>query len=290
MQLGLETTQFRTPFGGQVRPGARPQEIILCALKNGIRAFDTASAYNEAEMILGNYLDQYEDLHASFTTKIRPNALYSLEPSEYQASLRQNLLISLRSLYVPKVHACLFHNADQLGNEAALEALYSLKEEGLTDKVGVCVTDVQQFEAADRSPYIDVIQIPYNVFDTRFDEVLKETGKEIQARSVFLQGLILMNEEDVPRDFSDVKPYLHTLSSYCERHGVSRTELALTFVKTQPKISTLILAVDNVAQLEEDCRAFAKTGNATALRELTEQLSGIDERIIQPSLWHGEFK
>lgn len=290
MQLSLETTQFRTPFGSQPRPGTRPQDIILCALRNGIRAFDTASAYNEAEMILGSYLDQYEDLNASFTTKIRPNALYSVEPSEYQASLRQNLLGSLRSLYVPRVHAVLFHNADQLGNEAALAALYSLKEEGLTDKVGVCVSDVQQFEQADRSPYIDVIQIPYNVFDTRFDDVLQDTRKEIQARGVFLKGLILMNEQDVPRHLSDVKPYLHTLGTYCERHGVTRTELALTFVKTQPKISTLILAVDNVGQLEEDCRAFAKTGDAVALRELPDQLGGLDERIIQPSLWHGEFR
>lgn len=290
MQLSLDTTQFRTPFGGSVRPGARPQDILLAALRYGIRDFDTASAYDEAEMIVGSYLDQYEDLGARFTTKIRPNALYSLEPSQYPASLRQNLLSSLRSLYVPRVDACLFHNADPLTNGAALEALYGLKEEGLTDKVGVCVTDVAQFELADRSPYIDVIQIPYNVFDTRFDEVLADTQKEIQARGVFLHGLILMDEQDVPRQLSDVKPYLHTLGTYCERHGVTRTELALTFVKTQPKISTLILTVDDVSQLEEDCRFFGKDGDPVALRELTEQLGGLDERIIQPSLWQGEFR
>ena len=120
--------------------------------------------------------------------------------------------------------------------------------------------------------------------------MLKETSKEIQARGVFLKGLILMDEQDVPRQLSDVKPYLHTLGSYCERQGVTRTELALTFVKTQPKISTLILSVDNVAQLEEDCRCFAQQGNPVALRELTEQLGGLDERIIRPSLWQGEFR
>lgn len=290
MQLSLDSTQFRTPFGGQQRPGTRPEDILLCALRNGIRAFDTASAYDEAEMILGNYLDQYEDFGVSFTTKIRPNALYSLQPSEYAASLRQNLQSSLRSLCTSRVHACLFHNAEQLDNEPALAALYQLKEEELTEKVGVCVSDVQQFERADRSPYIDVIQIPYNVFDTRLDEALAQTTKEIQARGVFLKGLILMDEQDVPRQLSDVKPYLHTLGSYCERQGVSRAELALTFVKTQPKISTVILAVDDVAQLDEDCRAFAREGDNVALRELTEQLGGLDERIIQPSLWNGEFR
>lgn len=290
MQLSLETTEFRRPYSGAPRPGTSPDEIMLNALRYGIRAFDSAGAYGEAEKILGDFLQQYEDLHVKITTKIRPNALFSLKPAQYLDSLRQNLIASLRNFGEPQIYACLFHNADHLQDEAALAALYALKEEGLTKKVGICVTDTAQFEAADASPYIDVIQIPYNVFDTRFDGVLEKTPKEIQARGIFLKGLILMNEEEVPRAFNDVKPYLHTLGSYCERHGVSRTELALTFVKTQPRISTLIIAVDNVKQLEEDCRCFAKNGDPTALRELPDQLGGIDEHIIQPALWNGEFR
>lgn len=290
MQLSLETTEFRRPYGGVPRPGTSPDDIMLSALRYGIRAFDSASAYGEAEKILGDFLQQYEDLHVQITTKIRPNALFSLKSAQYPDSLRQNLLASLRNLGEQKVHACLFHNADHLDDEAALAALYALKEEGLAEKVGLCVTDVAQFEKADASPYIDVIQIPYNVFDIRFDSALAHTAKEIQARGVFLKGLILMNEEDVPRAFNDVKPYLHTLGSYCERHNVSRTELALTFVKTQPRISTLIIAVDDVNQLKEDCSCFARAGDAVALRELTDQLGGLDERIIQPALWNSEFR
>lgn len=290
MLLSLDTTHFRESRTSRGDTAAESCETILeTAVKCGVRCFDTAGAYDEAERILGNFIDQYEEGSFRITAKIRPNVLYSVAPDEYQPKLERDLLGSLRNLRLSRVDACLFHNADYLEDPDALKALYALKLAGLTSKVGICVQDPDQFATASASPYLDVIQISYNVLDTRMDRLLEKTGKEIQARGAFLNGLLLCDENEVPQDLWEVKPYLHTLAAYCERYGVSMCELALTFVKTQTKISQLILRVEDAAQLREDCACFARSGDEVSLRELPDQLGGLDERIIMPSLWRGEM-
>lgn len=289
MQLCLETSHMREHFGRRPAPrGTSPLDILNSAGANGIRCFDAAGAYDEAEKILGRFMGEHPSVHFDVTTKIRPNVLYSASPERYMGILRQNLASSLRNLGQEGVYACLFHNAAELHNERALEALWRLKREGLTAKVGVCTSDPSEFEHASDSPYVDVIQISYNVLDTRLDYLLAHTDKIVQAGNVFLDGILLADEDDLPQHLWEIKPYLHTLSAYCERYGVTRRELALTFVKTQPKISQVILDAQSTAQVRADCEVFQRTGNVVALRELPDQLGGIDERFLAPNLWKGE--
>lgn len=290
MELCLETMYFRQPLRNAAQ-GTTPDEILTTAVGRGIRCFDTAGAYDEAERILGRFL-KYQKRQDDFilTTKIRPNTLRNVSPAHYKNALLQDLAGSLRCLGFAKVNATLLHNADFLRDELALDALASLKDEGVTEKVGVCVATPMQFEVASAAPQIDVIQISYNVFDTRLDELLRRTNKEIQAGGVFLKGLLFRTEDEVPEHMWEAKTHLHTLAAYEEREGVSRAELAITFAKTQPKINQLIIAVENAAQLSEDCDHFTRTGNTVALRELTDQIGGVDERIVQPSLWRGEYR
>ena len=54
---------------------------------------------------------------------------------------------------------------------------------------------------------LDIIQIPFNIFDRRLLEsgmidILHDQGIEIHSRSVFLQGLLLMSEKDRPSIFT----------------------------------------------------------------------------------------
>lgn len=288
MQLSLDTTHFR-----EVRTGPSeqsPGEILETAVQCGVRCFDAAGAYDEAERILGRFLAGYEPDPFQVTTRIRPNVLFGAQPEDYVERLDRSLSGSLARLGLSQVDACLYHNADYLDDENALKALWILKDAGLTRKTGICVQDSEQFQAASASPYLDVIQIPYSVLDTRLDSALEGTTKEIRSQGVFLNGLLLCNEDQIPRGLMQIKPYLHTLANYCERYEVSMTELALTFVKTQPRISQVVLHVEKAGQLREDCALFRRSGDETALRELPDQLGGLDERILTPSLWHGEVR
>lgn len=293
MELCLGTVQFGMQYGiaSKGRPGYEDAEKMLeYAVANGITTIDTASAYGEAEKIVGGFLKHANRSSLRIITKIRPNALFSVEPSQYYHTLKQNIFDSLSNLNISYVDGCLFHNADYVNNEAALCALARLKEDGLVKKTGVSIYLPTEFESALASPAIDLIQIPYNILDTRLDPLLRQCEKEIHARSAFLQGLLLMDEAAVPRNLWNAKPYLHRFRSFCEYHHLTHTQAALAFVKTQPKISRLVFGVDNLAQLKQIKKDFSVSADAVALRELAEEFSGIEERIIMPNLWHVEYK
>jgi aryl-alcohol dehydrogenase-like predicted oxidoreductase len=56
----------------------------------------------------------------------------------------------------------------------------------------------------DRGFLPDLVQVPYNYLDRRFEadfESLKKAGVEIHTRSVFLQGLFFMAPENIPSHF-----------------------------------------------------------------------------------------
>ena len=53
----------------------------------------------------------------------------------------------------------------------------------------------------------DIIQLPFNAFDKKAAELgtlkrLKDEGIEVHARSIFLQGLLLMNIKDIDKYFT----------------------------------------------------------------------------------------
>lgn len=60
---------------------------------------------------------------------------------------------------------------------------------------------------------IDIIQVPINLLDQRLIlsghlDRLKDLQIEIHARSVFLQGLLLLNPDTLPVRFSSIQPLL----------------------------------------------------------------------------------
>ncbi len=293
MELCLGTVQFGMQYGiaSKGRPAqAEAEKMLQYAISHGIGAIDTASAYGEAEKILGGFLKHADRSKLQIVTKIRPGALYSVAPENYYKTLKQNLQSSLSNLHINYVDGCLFHNAEYAANEAALEALARLKKDKLVKKTGISTYLPSEFDHAAASPHVDIIQIPYNLLDTRLNTRLLSCDKEIHARSVFLQGLLLMDEAEVPQKLRDARPIIQRLDSFCEYNRVTRTQALLNFVKTQPKIEKLVFGADNLAQLKQIITDFSVDVDQTALLELAEEFSMTDERIIMPNLWQGEYK
>jgi aryl-alcohol dehydrogenase-like predicted oxidoreductase len=265
--------------------------MLKYAAEHGIMAIDTASAYGEAEKIVGQFVKNAGRKKLEIITKIRPGALYSVQPDKYCNTLKQNVKNSLANLNVDCVDGCLFHNAEYAGNSAALEALARLKRDRLVKKTGISVYTPAEFAAAMDSPHVDIIQIPYNLMDTRLDGLLARTDKEIHARSIFLQGLLLMDEDDVPKGLWEAKPYLRRIDSFCEYYGLTRMQAMVNFIKTQPKIDKIVFGVDNMEQLKQVEDAFRHTtADPVALRELSDEFTVLDEKMIMPNLWRVEYR
>lgn len=298
MKLGLGTVQFGLPYGITNTEGQVSQQeaarILSFAKQSGITVLDTAAAYGNSEKVLGSLLsghDQEQPFRIiSKTIPLRCTSIGDAELTRVQGGLTA----SLTDLCVDKVSGVLVHHADDIlvaGGERIYDLLQRWKSDGKTEKVGVSVYTSKQVETVLERYQIDLIQIPFNVLDQRLLEngliaELKRRGVEIHARSVFLQGMLLIGLDQIPPMLERLRPVLERFDLLAKNAGMSRLEAALNFIQTSNFIDYAIVGALSVLQLQpvyEALRRLNACANLTAIDYATLKVS--DERLINPALW-----
>lgn len=284
MKLVLGTVQLGMNYGiqGHGQPSIEQAlEILNTAYTAGVHTFDTASAYGTAEDVLGVFLNQ---------PQIDKSLLKII--SKFNSSidkLEENIQICLASTGVKCLEGYMFHDAHYIFDAAAVRALERLKENNLTRKIGVSTyTPIQAMKALEYES-IDIIQVPYNVFDRRlnacgFFESAKEKGVEVHARSVLLQGLLMMEPEHLPDHMTFALPYLKEFHRICDKYGVDTFSTAVKFVMYQSMIDYIVFGVDNILQLKQYI-SLDKKINHVLIKDLTENCVCTDDKVLMPNLW-----
>lgn len=295
MNLCLGTVQFGLDYGiaGQNKPSVDDCiKMLDYATQNGITYLDTANSYGTAEDVVGAFLQKKTLTRNSLTicSKVRPNILDDVPEEIFYNTIKDNMENSLQRLHTDYLDTYLFHSARYVFSDAKLEALYRLKKEGYVKKVGVSVYKVEEARRGVLSEKVDFLQLPYSIFDQRmldggiFDmpEVLTT---EIHSRSAFIQGLIIMQENEIPQFLARARPIVKKITEICSQYKISRVALAMAFVQQQVAISHLVFGVDNLSQLKEDMLLFNNPINKDVIVEISKQFKDIDTDIIMPSLW-----
>lgn len=295
MKLCLGTVQFGMDYGinGQKKPARDAAiDILDYAVNNGITTFDTANAYGDAEEVLGEFLKCKKIVRSELRlfSKLKPNILENKNESEWYSLIRDNLENSLQRLEIDYLDGYLLHTPRYVFNRRIVEILNGLKDEGIIKKIGVSIYYLDEAEKGLQDNMIDTIQIPYSIFDQRLEkggffnrrEIL---NKEILSRSAFLQGLILMNEKDVPPFLTKSIPVIRKMNELCEKYQISKAVLALNYVKRQMGIDYLVFGVDNLEQLKEIISASTNKIDDELVSIISKEFNGLDSDIIIPSLW-----
>ncbi len=294
-QLCLGTVQFGMKYGIYNKTGQPTEEecfeMLDMAISQGIKVIDTARAYGTAEERVGRYLS-YRGWQGKIDviSKLCPNVMEEGEKDVYGV-VRRELEGSLERLKVSKLKGYLLHTPEYIYQDKIVEALFRLKEEGLTENVGVSIYGMEEgYEAIKRG--MDYVQLPYSVLDQRgkqtgWIEEAKKVGIKVFARSAFLQGLFLMDRSEVPEWLKRAEPYLEKIEGFFEEYRGKKTEMLLQFVKRTEGIDYLVFGVDNKEQLKENIESFEK--GVEIEEELMKKLSAycreVDDSIILPSLW-----
>ena len=237
-RLVLGTAQLGMPYGIANRSG-QPDfktaiEIIKTAWKNGIREFDTAQAYGISESILGKALSALGiSREARIVTKLDPE-LNPLDDKEIKKALER----SLERLHVPSLHGLMLHREEWLEyqDEGLNATLKQFVDQGLTSHLGVSLYSPLKSIRALESDLFDMIQVPANILDRRFENVgvfqlADEKGTQVYIRSVFLQGLLVMKPDELSYNMAFSKPVLRILNNLCKEHGLTQPRVALLYVK-----------------------------------------------------------
>jgi Predicted oxidoreductases (related to aryl-alcohol dehydrogenases) len=179
-KLCLGTAQFGLDYGINNSRGKIPEnevfEILDYALDNGIEFIDSAYNYGDSEKVIGKFIKG-----SSKGKKLK--IISKLPPSNNVYEIVEE---TLNNLCVKKIYGYLVHNFKFfLENPKIWEKLLKLKNKGKTEKIGFSLYYPEEYYKLEKFE-VDVLQIPYNIFDQRFSNLLPEFKEKALK---FMRGL-----------------------------------------------------------------------------------------------------
>jgi len=282
MKLALGTVQFGLRYGVNNQSGIPNNKEISLILEhakiNGINTLDSATAYGNAEIKLGELGCIEFDIVSKFSNITFPNELSS------------QLTNSLNALNKENLYGYLAHNADILIKFPLLwHELLTQKNKGVIKKIGSSLYTTAQLESLLKLEMIpDIVQLPYSLLDRKFEiyfEQLKLLGTEIHTRSAFLQGLYFFDLNSLPIKFESLRNELIQLNDICFENKISIGSLALNFVYNNPQIDKVVIGVDTLDQLKNNLHFL---NEYEMHNEVTRQIKSIETKfpkMLNPANW-----
>lgn len=286
MRIALGTVQFGLNYGianseGMVSlTGAK--EILSVCRDAGIDMIDTAMAYGESELCLGRVGVEGFDV----VTKVSTPPIGCFDLVEW---ITDQVVASLARLNVESIYGLMLHKPDDLfslqGNEI-LKALKGLKNSGIVKKIGVSVYSPSEFENLFALHDFDIVQCPFNIIDNRLVTTgwldrLKDLGVEVHVRSSFLQGLLLMPRNIIPKQFQPWDFLWDQWDQWIKDNKVSALDACLAYALYNEGIDKIVVGVDSKLQLEQIVSSLE-----SSKIEFFPDISSNDSNLINPSKWN----
>ena len=210
-QLCIGSAQFGLDYGITNQNGiVKKKEVInifKIAKKNNVKFIDTAQTYNESERVIGR--NQHINHFFKIITKLDPK-LFNCSSLDLYQNLESGFLKSLKNLKVKSIDSLLLHdhkNLRELNNQIIFNWIESLKERKLINRFGISIYSPEDLIGINLEN-IDLIQLPFSIYDQRFIEngtieYLSKNGVSVHIRSIFLQGLLLQVTDLWPENISE---------------------------------------------------------------------------------------
>lgn len=286
-KLILGTAQFGLNYGINNNNGQLEKDQVLellnVAYQEGIRFLDTAEIYGNAHNIIGDFHKRNENLRFKIITKFPHN--FNIDV------INDKVFEYINVLNVTVIDVLMFHSFNSFkSNYQSVELLEELKRSGHINHIGVSVYTNNQLESLLDEDLISVVQLPFNLLDNinvRGDllEKLKNKGKSVHVRSVFLQGLFFKNINDKTPIVKQLRTELKLLNHLTSKFKCSMEELALSYNLSQQNIDNVIIGVDSIFQLNNNIKAsFYKLQEETIQHINKIHVKNLE--LLNPSLWN----
>ncbi len=295
-ELCLGTAQLGMKYGINNKVGKLRKEsvfeILDTAIDNHIMIWDTASIYGEAEELIGEYLADHGDVAGN--VRIISKQCQSLKGLDYKASekcIHEELQQSLRKLNRQVLDGYLLHSYREIDNYDTVRILCELKEEGLVQKIGVSVYEIDEAEKALKEGLIDYLQMPCSIFDQRgltsgVFQKAKEQGVTVFTRSAFLQGVLVMEDAEVPEYLAEIKPYIAKFNQIVSEHNIEKRHAVLKYILSQNLIDYMVFGVETKEQLLKIIdEQYTDPLTEEIIMEIQRHFYSIDEKLILPIHW-----
>jgi aryl-alcohol dehydrogenase-like predicted oxidoreductase len=301
--MTLGGVQFGLDYGITNTTGRVPEDesisIIKHAISEGIEYIDTAAAYGESEKIIGRALAGSCSERVKVITKLFPFNEKELDEkyNTYVSMLVRNCFLqSCVNLKTDHIDTFMLHRAQQLNNINIFSELEKLKEEGLINHIGVSVQNPLELDFVLRNQNISIIQMPYNILDYRWEEMIDliKSEKEIRnltihVRSVLLQGLLCSEDNSSwliagIENHNDIINWLKAKFKQHEKKSIA--DLCVGYVNSQEWVDTVVIGVDSKKNLISNLKSISMPLMSNeALNDLKSSRPFVKEEHLNPANW-----
>jgi aryl-alcohol dehydrogenase-like predicted oxidoreductase len=284
-RLALGTVQFGLAYGianqsGQVSL-AEAAKIVAQARDHGLDTLDTAIAYGESELRLGQ-------IGISGWRIVSKLPQLQTNCHDVRGSVEGWASASLERLKISSLYGLLLHGSENLLTPLGAElyaAMQQLKAGGLVQRIGVSIYDPEELDRLGGRFPLDLVQAPFNILDRRLQASgwlarLKAQGTEVHTRSAFLQGLLLLSPDRRPSKFRRWESLWTVWDRWLGEVNLSATDACLGFPLRHPEVDRVVVGVDSTAQL-----AALLASEVAGHADPPPQLSSQDLDLINPSRW-----
>ena len=282
-QLVLGTAQFGDGYGITNQRGrmsdAEVAGILDLALESGVTHIDTAAVYGDA-------LQRLRPWSSAFTFTGKIVGTDPVDPVEQVSA-------SLGVLGCEKFDACLVREWDQLDEaqrDDVVDRMIHAQQVGLVDRIGVAAYtrhDVRTFrEHLHRADHeVGALQVPSNPIDRRFDhdddvQTLATCGADLAVRSVFLQGLLLQEDQRIFANHPDLRMYWAHVQDRSPRSALS---ICLRHVKALEWATQVVIGVSSLNEWQEVLRCWSEATPDL----LPSSCASDDQELLDPRRWNG---
>lgn len=219
--------------------------------KNKKIIIDSSPNYKNCEKILGNLKFQ----NFLIITKIKGLPQRKIEIKKFI----ENFIYRHKKNTKKNIYAILIHDEIELSNIKRLsfivQILNKIKRQGIIKKYGFSIYDYNKYKKNILKMKPDILQFPLNIVDNRINKTdlkkLKKNKISLHARSVFLQGLLLQNQKDLPKKFKKFNKVWQEYDKKFFGSSSNKLETCLGEVVSNNYINKIVIGFNSFFQFKE---------------------------------------
>lgn len=257
------------------------KKILNYTGKKGVKSLDTSISYGNTEKILGKLnLKTYK-----IFTKLPK---LPKDCKNIRGWVLNNIKNSTNRLKIKKIKGIFLHHSEDLigkNKKKLYNSLNEAKKKGLVEKIGVSIYDFKTLDKILSEFKIDIVQVPFNIFDRRLQQFkylkkIKKKKIEIHVRSIFLQGLLLLKNSKIPKNFIKWFSLFKLWHFWLKTNNIQNLNACINYVFHVKEIDKIIIGVKNLKQIKQIFKAIE---NKSTL--YPKNLFSDDYNLINPMKW-----
>jgi spore coat polysaccharide biosynthesis protein SpsF (cytidylyltransferase family)/aryl-alcohol dehydrogenase-like predicted oxidoreductase len=275
--------------------------IISTAVNNNSYFIDTAKDYGNSEKRIGKVIAQ-SNLKSRLKIVTKLSALDNYpndsDLETIRALVRESVYSSCFNLGLQNVDYLMLHRAEHLTKwqGCVWDELLQLKSLGVINKLGVSVQNQAELIQVLDVDNVEIIQMPYNIVDRRWDDGIKviqsiKTKREltIHVRSVFLQGLLLTKDRNLWYRANVEEPDLiiKLLEGFVKKFNrISTADLCLAYARSHDWIDGVIVGMNSIEQLHDNLIYFNQPLlDKSKVSVVNSAIPIFSDKVLNPSNW-----